>query len=268
METGRSSQLTLDQIITNQSYTPSFTEIFPKVKPLLIMVNQSLEEAIPMAKDFFETIFGALPGEGAADDAMKYFWRIFSIGDLTRLELMEPTGDGSFLDNFLASKKSGGAHHITLETPDIDKFKKHLEAHDVPYFGYAELGDAWKELYIHPKDAFGILIQVAQMSDPDEYLGDAARHQGPQSPAVAVEVPTSEPAESPHSDREKEAEYHIVLADSSFLPYLDPAHQPAQECKGMDPCLRDQGEEWYLGVPLPAGDAEQPRAAAAQLPHQ
>jgi len=55
METGKSTQLTLDQIITNQSYTPSFTEIFPKVKPLLIMVNQSLEEAIPRAKDFFET---------------------------------------------------------------------------------------------------------------------------------------------------------------------------------------------------------------------
>jgi methylmalonyl-CoA/ethylmalonyl-CoA epimerase len=130
------------------------------------------------AKDFFETIFGAVPGEGATDDAMKYFWKIFSIGDLTRLELMEPTGDGSFLDNFLASKKNGGAHHITLETPDIDKFKKHLKAHEVPYFGFAELGDAWKELYIHPKDAFGILIQVAQMSDPDEYLGDAARHKG------------------------------------------------------------------------------------------
>jgi hypothetical protein len=50
-----SEQLTLDQIITNQSYTPSFRDIFPKVKPLLIMVNQSLEDAIPTAKVFFET---------------------------------------------------------------------------------------------------------------------------------------------------------------------------------------------------------------------
>ncbi len=128
------------------------------------------------AKDFFERIFGAVPGAGATDDAMKYFWNIFSLGDLSRLELMAPTGDGSFLDNFLASGKDGGVHHITLETADIQKFKQHLEDHQIPYFGYAELGDAWKELFIHPRDAFGILIQVAQMSDPDDYLGDTVRH--------------------------------------------------------------------------------------------
>lgn len=55
MRIEESEQLTLDQIITNQSYTPSFVDIFPKVKPLLIMVNQSLEDAIPNAKEFFET---------------------------------------------------------------------------------------------------------------------------------------------------------------------------------------------------------------------
>jgi len=55
MRIGESEQLTLDQIITNQSYTPSFVDIFPKVKPLLIMVNQSLEDAIPSAKEFFKT---------------------------------------------------------------------------------------------------------------------------------------------------------------------------------------------------------------------
>lgn len=47
-------QLTLDQIITNQSYTPAFVDVFPKVRPLLIMINQSLEDAIPKAKEFFE----------------------------------------------------------------------------------------------------------------------------------------------------------------------------------------------------------------------
>jgi hypothetical protein len=55
MRVGESEQLTLDQIITSQSCTPSFMDIFPKVKPLLIMINQSLEDAIPNAKEFFET---------------------------------------------------------------------------------------------------------------------------------------------------------------------------------------------------------------------
>jgi len=54
MKTVKSEQLTLDQIITGQSYVPSFADIFPKVRPLLILVNQSLEDAIPSAKEFFE----------------------------------------------------------------------------------------------------------------------------------------------------------------------------------------------------------------------
>lgn len=128
------------------------------------------------AKAFFETVLGAAPGAGAKDDHLKYFWQIFTLGDLTRLELMEATGEGSFLDNFLALKKDGGVHHITLETPDIFETIKHLETHGIPYFGFSELGDAWKELFIHPKDAFGVLIQIAQMSDPDDYLGESARH--------------------------------------------------------------------------------------------
>lgn len=128
------------------------------------------------ARNFFETVFGAVVGVGAKEDALKYFWNIFSIGDLTRLEIMEPTGDGSFLDNFLQNKKDGGVHHITLETPDIKQFKNHLDQNQIPYFGYAELGDFWKELFIHPKDAFGVLIQVAEMSDPDDYLPESLRH--------------------------------------------------------------------------------------------
>lgn len=55
MEIGINKQLTLDQIINNQSYTPTFEDIFPKVKPLLIMLNQALEDNIPKVKDFFET---------------------------------------------------------------------------------------------------------------------------------------------------------------------------------------------------------------------
>jgi len=129
------------------------------------------------ARDFFEKIFGAVTGVGAKENALKYFWNIFSLGDLSRLEIMEPTSDGSFLDNFVSTKKDGGVHHMTLETPDIQKFKNHLEDHGIRYFGYAEIGDIWKELFIHPRDAFGVLIQVAQMSDPNDYLPDSVKHQ-------------------------------------------------------------------------------------------
>jgi len=122
---------------------------------------------------FFSRLLGAVPGVGMEDPNMKYVWQIFSLGDLSRLELMYPTGSGSFLDGFL-SKREGGVHHITLETPDIEKFRLFLEEEGIPYFGRADLGEVWKELFIHPRDAFGVLVQVAEFH-PDDWLADSEK---------------------------------------------------------------------------------------------
>jgi methylmalonyl-CoA/ethylmalonyl-CoA epimerase len=122
------------------------------------------------ARHFFETVFGVISGKGGPDDSWDFNWRVFSLGDLTRLELIS---DADFLANFLA-KKEGGVHHITLETPDIRRAAEHLDRHQVPYFGYSEEMPEWKELFVHPKDAFGVLIQVAEF-DPDAYLDESQR---------------------------------------------------------------------------------------------
>ncbi|MBW2623497.1 MAG: VOC family protein, partial [Deltaproteobacteria bacterium] len=106
------------------------------------------------AKAFFMDILGAVPCTSAQDNNLKYYWEIFSLGDLSRMELLKATGEGSYLENFLKSR-TNGAHHITVETPDINKFRKRLEEKGVPYFGFQEISDKWKELFIHPKDAFG-----------------------------------------------------------------------------------------------------------------
>ena len=123
---------------------------------------------------FFQDIMGAVPGVGAEDSNLKFYWQIFSLGDLSRLELIKPTGEGSFLDNFLENKKDGGVHHITLQTTDIYAVRKRLEEKNIPYFGFNDYGDTWKELFIHPKDAFGILIQIAQLN-PDDYIDDSMK---------------------------------------------------------------------------------------------
>lgn len=126
------------------------------------------------AVHFFQNILGAIPGAGAEDSNLKFYWQIFSLGDMSRLELIKPTGEGSFLDNFLSNKKDGGVHHITLQTSDIQKTRDYLEKENITYFGYNDFGDVWKELFIHPKDAFGILIQIAQLN-PDDYLDDSVK---------------------------------------------------------------------------------------------
>ena len=123
---------------------------------------------------FFQDILGAIPGADAVDDHLKFRWSIFSLGDLSRFEVISSTGEGSFLAGFLKDKQDGGIHHITLETPDIDAAIKVLKENDIPFFGRNDIGDVWKELFIHPRDAFGVLIQVAQFN-PDDWLNEAVK---------------------------------------------------------------------------------------------
>lgn len=126
------------------------------------------------AERFFCDILGAVAGTNAADPATRFFWQLFSLGDLSRLEIISPTGEGSFLDGFLEDKEAG-VHHITLQTPDIRKAMAHLESHGVPFFGYHEYpGGVWKEIFIHPRHAFGVLIQIAEFQ-ADDWLSDRVK---------------------------------------------------------------------------------------------
>jgi methylmalonyl-CoA/ethylmalonyl-CoA epimerase len=119
------------------------------------------------AEHFFREILGAIAGVGMDDPKTKFFWQIFSLGDLSRLEVISPTGEGSFLDGFLKDKE-GGVHHITLQTPDLRKAMAHLEKQGIPFFGYNEYpGGVWNEIFIHPRHAFGVLIQIAEFKAAD-----------------------------------------------------------------------------------------------------
>jgi methylmalonyl-CoA/ethylmalonyl-CoA epimerase len=125
------------------------------------------------AYNFFTKVLGAIPGAESEDPRLKYRWQILSLGDLTRLELLETTGKGSFLEGFL-SKKDGGVHHITLQTPDIQKAEQFLGDCGIPYFGRNDYGYYWKELFIHPRDAFGVLIQIAEFN-ADDWLSQTVK---------------------------------------------------------------------------------------------
>ncbi|MDR2019052.1 MAG: VOC family protein [Syntrophobacterales bacterium] len=126
--------------------------------------------------DFFRTILGASPGTSSVDQDQKYLAETFSLGDLSRIEIITPTEEGSFLDKFLAERQ--GIHHLCLQTLDIREARRALDEHGIPYFGYYECeGDGWKELFIHPRDAFGVLIQIAEFT-PDDFIADELKVPG------------------------------------------------------------------------------------------
>lgn len=127
---------------------------------------------IEKAKQFFCGVLGFIPCSWSVLEDMKYLGQVFSAGDLTRVEMITPTAAGSFLDKFLADRE--GVHHICLQTLDIVKAKEYLDEKGIPTFGYSDNYEDWKELFIHPRDAFGVLIQIAQFS-PEEFLVEPLR---------------------------------------------------------------------------------------------
>ena len=130
------------------------------------------------AEHFFCSVLGAIPCTASMDPYMKYTWQIMALGDLSRMEILGSTARGSFLDGFLGKREEGGVHHITLQTSDIEETKALLRRHNVPYFGAHEYGDVlWKEIYIHPRHAFGVLIQIAEFH-PEEWLSKQVKIAG------------------------------------------------------------------------------------------
>lgn len=83
-----------------------------------------------------------------------------------RLELIEPDGpEGGFLHRFLAAQ-GPAIHHVTFKVPDIHAARDRAAALGYDVIGFSEASPAWKECFLHPRQAGGIVVQMAE-SDPD-----------------------------------------------------------------------------------------------------
>lgn len=120
------------------------------------------------AQAFFEQWFGARfhPEEMIEDMGIRY--RPFEVGD-SRMELLEPTREDSPVARFLKARGGPGVHHITFEVDDLDEALAELERRGgrIAYrHTYAEgvtfEGQVWREAFVHPQDAFGVLIHLAE----------------------------------------------------------------------------------------------------------
>ena len=82
------------------------------------------------------------------------------------IELLEPfePEHNDFLARFVDAT-GGGVHHITFKTDDVAAQRQRLQSLGIEPVGVNFDGD-WKEMFIHPKDAHGTVIQIAQSSFP------------------------------------------------------------------------------------------------------
>ncbi|MEO1329191.1 MAG: methylmalonyl-CoA epimerase [Pseudomonadota bacterium] len=83
----------------------------------------------------------------------------------TKIELLEPLGDGSPIAGFLEKNPSGGIHHICYEVEDIIAARDALKATGARVLGDGEpkIGAHGKPvLFLHPKDFLGTLVELEQ----------------------------------------------------------------------------------------------------------
>jgi len=90
---------------------------------------------------------------------------VFVMLENTKLELLEPLGEGSPIAKFLQRNPDGGVHHLCFEVADLVTAKAKLEAEGVRILGSGEpsIGAHGKPiLFLHPKDFFATLIELEE----------------------------------------------------------------------------------------------------------
>jgi methylmalonyl-CoA/ethylmalonyl-CoA epimerase len=83
----------------------------------------------------------------------------------TKIELLEPLGEGSPIRPFLDRNPNGGMHHVCYEVDDIAVARDHLMAGGARVLGSGEptIGAHGKPvLFLHPKDFCGTLVELEQ----------------------------------------------------------------------------------------------------------
>ena len=84
----------------------------------------------------------------------------------TKIELLEPLGEGSPIGKFLERNADGGMHHICYEVEDIRAARDRLKAGGARVLGDGEpkTGAHGKPvIFLHPKDFNGTLIELEEI---------------------------------------------------------------------------------------------------------
>jgi methylmalonyl-CoA/ethylmalonyl-CoA epimerase len=125
-----------------------------------------LAVAAPALADGWELFGGVLGGSWAyGGDSPGYWWGQLEFAAGPKIELLTPTGgpDAAFLERFLAAR-GAGPHHFNFVVTDIDDALARIQDFGIEPVGINLANPSWKEAFLHPRSAHGIVIQVAQQA--------------------------------------------------------------------------------------------------------
>jgi methylmalonyl-CoA/ethylmalonyl-CoA epimerase len=126
--------------------------------------------------DGWELFGGLLGGTWVyGGDSPGFWWGQVQFRIGPKIELITPTGgpDSAFLERFLA-RNGPGAHHLNFIVSDIEQTLRRIRALGIEPVQVSLGNPRWKEAFLRPRDAFGIVIQVAEQSGPPPELAAPA----------------------------------------------------------------------------------------------
>jgi catechol 2,3-dioxygenase-like lactoylglutathione lyase family enzyme len=109
-------------------------------------------------------LVGVLGGRSDAGGASDSFaWSAWRFAGGGAVEVIEPRGDDGFLHRFLA-QRGPGIHHVTFRVPSLAAACARAAAHGYEVVGRDESDPGWMTAYLHPRQALGIVVQLAESS--------------------------------------------------------------------------------------------------------
>jgi Glyoxalase/Bleomycin resistance protein/Dioxygenase superfamily len=122
-------------------------------------------------------LFGGLLGGTwvYGGDSPGFWWGQLEFRSGPKIELLTPSGgpDSAFLERFLTGR-GPGPHHFNFIVPDIGAALSRVTALGIEPVQVNLQNASWKEAFLHPKSAYGVVVQVAEQSGPPPELAPPA----------------------------------------------------------------------------------------------
>jgi methylmalonyl-CoA/ethylmalonyl-CoA epimerase len=117
--------------------------------------------AMSQAASFLAGELGGVPDAGCPSMARAFTWGTYAYEGGGSIEVLEPLGASGFLHRFLA-ERGPSIHHVTFTVPSLDEISARAEAVGYDVVGRDDSDPEWREAFLHPKQALGIVVQFAQ----------------------------------------------------------------------------------------------------------
>jgi len=119
--------------------------------------------SIDAAAEVYKNLYGVVditdPGELPAQGVRLCFVNLPN----SQIELIEPLGENSPIDNFLIKNPKGGQHHVCFEVNDVHLAKKEMEEKGAKVLNEPRIGaHGTLVIFVHPKDSSGVLIELME----------------------------------------------------------------------------------------------------------